>query len=458
MTLLRTRFALFALCATVLLFYACRKEEIPPLSLGVLDTYQGTRLQPVYVTCGLDRGSFEWRLTHFVDAAGEEEEKDELVSTQQTFIAILDKVGEYTYDFTYEENGEVIKKTFRIQIADEIISYSPYIADVIDYVPAPGRFVNSYLGYASTPPNTYEEVLARCKTIICGSKINKAISLGAFGGYVVFAFDHTVVNVPDVPDFKVFSHVNVTNPNADPALQRVVSNSSPGIVWVAFDANNNGRPDETEWYELYRPTVNESLEALPKRTTKYTITYTQNETPASYSGARLDSAVARDYKIPEHILWEARAELGDSEENTLVKEQSSGYIPKLKFDVYDPNSSQQFQNKEYWPLWRKEQSSMSFTGTLLPDNGEEEWSKINDGTGEKLQVTSQRWVVAGAYADNHPNTTFDISWAVDKDGKRVHLPGIQFVKVQTGVNLQLGHNGSSCTEIQGAVDLHLKEH
>lgn len=457
MTLLRTRFTLLAFCCAVLLFYACRKEEIPSLSLGVLDTYQGTRLQPVYVTCGLDRGNFEWRLTHFVDATGAEEDKDELVSTQQNLVVVLDKVGDYTYTFTYEENGEVIKKTFRIQIADEIISYSPYIADVIEYIPAPGRFVNSYLGYASTPPNTYEEVLARCKTIICGSKINKAISLGAFGGYVVFAFDHTVVNVPDAPDFKIFSRVNVTTPDADPSLQRVLSNSSPGIVWVAFDANNNGRPDETEWYELYRPTTNEFMTPQPKRTANYRITYTQNETPAPYSGARLDSALARDYKIPEHILWEAHTELNDSDENMPVKAQSSGYIPKLKFDVYDPSSKLQFQDKEYWPLWRKEQTSISFTGTLLPDNGEEEWSKVNDGSGEKLQVTSQRWVVAGAYADNHPNTTFDISWAVDKDGQPVHLPGIQFVKVQTGVNLQLGHNGSSCTEIQGAVDLHLKE-
>lgn len=457
MTLLRTRFTLLAFCCAVLLFYACRKEEIPSLSLGVLDTYQGTRLQPVYVTCGLDRGNFEWHLTHFVDATGAEEDKDELVSTQQNLVVVLDKVGDYTYTFTYEENGEVIKKTFRIQIADEIISYSPYIADVIEYIPAPGRFVNSYLGYASTPPNTYEEVLARCKTIICGSKINKAISLGAFGGYVVFAFDHTVVNVPDAPDFKIFSRVNVTTPDADPSLQRVLSNSSPGIVWVAFDANNNGRPDETEWYELYRPTTNEFMTPQPKRTANYRITYTQNEIPAPYSGARLDSALARDYKIPEHILWEAHTELNNSDEDVPVKAQSSGYIPKLKFDVYDPSSKLQFQDKEYWPLWRKEQTSISFTGTLLPDNGEEEWSKVNDGSGEKLQVTSQRWVVAGAYADNHPNTTFDISWAVDKDGQPVHLPGIQFVKVQTGVNLQLGHNGSSCTEIQGAVDLHLKE-
>ena len=274
---------------------------------------------------------------------------------------------------------------------------------------------------------------------------------------MVFAFDHTVVNVPDAPDFKIFSRVNVTTPDADPSLQRVLSNSSPGIVWVAFDANNNGRPDETEWYELYRPTTNEFMTPQPKRTANYRITYTQNEIPAPYSGARLDSALARDYKIPEHILWEAHTELNNSDENVPVKAQSSGYIPKLKFDVYDPSSKLQFQDKEYWPLWRKEQTSISFTGTLLPDNGEEEWSKVNDGSGEKLQVTSQRWVVAGAYADNHPNTTFDISWAVDKDGQPVHLPGIQFVKVQTGVNLQLGHNGSSCTEIQGAVDLHLKE-
>ena len=59
-------------------------------------------------------------------------------------------------------------------------------------------------------------------------------------------------------------------------------------------------------------------------------------------------------------------------------------------------------------------------------------------------------------AHNLPNMSFDISDAIDRDGNRVYLPGIQFVKVQTGVNLQLGHFGSSCTEIQGAVDLHMK--
>ena len=61
----------------------------------------------------------------------------------------------------------------------------------------------------------------------------------------------------------------------------------------------------------------------------------------------------------------------------------------------------------------------------------------------------------GAYAHNIPATAFDISHAIDKDGNPVNLPGVQFVKVQTGVNLQLGHFGASCTEIQGARDLHM---
>ena len=456
MKIQQARLALLALCISIILF-SCRKEESSGLSLGLQDSYQGTRLQPVYITCGLDRGNFEWRLVSFRDKKGDKEIKDEIVSTQQTFIAVLDKVGDYTYDFTYEENNEILRKTFHIHVADEIISYSPYIADVLDYVPAPGRFVNSYLGYASTPPSTYEEVLARCKTILCGGKINKSVSLGAFGGYVVFAFDHTVVNVPNAPDFKIYSQVNVSDPNADPTLEHVLSNSCPGVVWVAFDANNNGRPDEDEWYELYQPTGEGLLEPQNERTRNYTVTYSLNENPTTYTGARLDSAVARDYKIPEHILWEVQGEYANTETNLLVKEQLSGYIPKLKFDVYDPVTK--YQNLEYWPLWRKNQTSISFTGTLLADNGKEEWSKISGGsTEEKLQVTSQRWVVPGTYANNHPKTTFDIGTAVDKDGNAVHLPGIQFVKVQTGINLQLGHQGSSCTELQGAIDLHLEDY
>jgi hypothetical protein len=62
------------------------------------------------------------------------------------------------------------------------------------------------------------------------------------------------------------------------------------------------------------------------------------------------------------------------------------------------------------------------------------------------------------YADNQPNagnlSNFDIEWAVDKDGRKTHLPEIHFVKVYTAVNQYCGWIGESSTEISGAVDLH----
>ena len=66
------------------------------------------------------------------------------------------------------------------------------------------------------------------------------------------------------------------------------------------------------------------------------------------------------------------------------------------------------------------------------------------------------------YADNVPNTdkgaTIDIDWAIDKSGKPVHLPGVDFVRVQTGVLQINGWIGENSTEFAGIQDLHvLKE-
>lgn len=61
------------------------------------------------------------------------------------------------------------------------------------------------------------------------------------------------------------------------------------------------------------------------------------------------------------------------------------------------------------------------------------------------------------YADNKPNSSelsqFDLDWAVDPNGKSVHLQSADFIRVYTGVNQNAGWVGELSTEITGAENL-----
>ena len=67
-------------------------------------------------------------------------------------------------------------------------SANPYIAKVYDFVPAPGQFVNVMPEYEEGDDK--EAMLNKVVENICGNDIDGAspgmISLGAWGGYVVF--------------------------------------------------------------------------------------------------------------------------------------------------------------------------------------------------------------------------------------------------------------------------------
>ncbi|MCK5079740.1 MAG: hypothetical protein KAR09_07330, partial [Bacteroidales bacterium] len=102
-----------------------------------------------------------------------------------------------------------------------------YISEVLEYKPAPGQHINA--APWGWPGSAYSVI----------GNINGSLSLGAFGGYVVFSFDEAVENHPDNPfgvDFSIFG-----NPIQDAA--------EPGIVSVMKDENGNGLADDT-WYML----------------------------------------------------------------------------------------------------------------------------------------------------------------------------------------------------------------
>lgn len=273
-----------------------------------------------------------------------------------------------------------------------------FISTVFGYSPAPGQFINAVPEI--NPDASPEEVAAIVAEQICGGKTPGLISLGSFGGNVVFGFDHPVVNVPDVKDFVIYGN-------------SMANGSEPGIVMVSRDENGNGLPDDP-WYELKG-----SEEENPLTIFNYSITYHRPD-------ADREPVADPDRKFvtdAQYIFWEDS--LGES-----------GYIPKIASHA-----------QSYWPEW-EDAVELMFTGTRLPSNAEPQ-----NETGTNYKISTYEW----GYADNQPNSSdpgFDISNAVDAERNPVWLPEIDFIKVYTAVNDQRGWLGEGSTEVAGGMDLH----
>ncbi|MNS12082.1 hypothetical protein D3C72_436370 [compost metagenome] len=105
----------------------------------------------------------------------------------------------------------------------------------------------------------------------------------------------------------------------------------------------------------------------------------------------------------------------------------------------------------YYPTFAKNQDSLIFEGTLLPNN---------------KSINNMGWVILSAYkygyVDNYSDeykakkyNSFDISWAIDSKGNKVQLSAIDFVKVYNGMNQDGGWLGEASTEVSGAANISL---
>ncbi|MDR0628888.1 MAG: bacterial Ig-like domain-containing protein [Treponema sp.] len=124
-----------------------------------------------------------------------------------------------------------------------------HVTACFEFTPAPGQFVHI------SPGTTEESVRLGAQATVDSNTggTNWAWSLGAWGGYIVTGFDHSVENTGGY-DLAIYG-----NPLQDW--------SEPGTVWVMQDENGNNQPDDT-WYEL-------KASETGKSTTKqrYAVTY-----------------------------------------------------------------------------------------------------------------------------------------------------------------------------------------
>ncbi len=291
-------------------------------------------------------------------------------------------------------------------------SQSPYIHKVYEYMPAPGQFINELPEYEEG--DTKNDMRLKAEECIADNE-QILVSLGGYGGYIIFGFDHMVENVPGKSDFKILGNAFYANANPNPDASKEGGSCEPGIVMVSYDANGNGKPDD-EWYELAGSEYNK-----PETTHNYQITYykpDENKVPTP----NLDYKYLND---TTYIKW-------------VTNQGEKGYLYRNTF-----------HNQSYYPLWIEEEE-LTFEGTKLANNYIDE-----SGNGSYYVQYAYAW----GYVDNHPNnderSNFNIEWAVNKNGEPVELPGIHFVKVYTGVNQYCGWLGETSTEIMGAQDLHL---
>lgn len=342
-------------------------------------------------------------------------------------LFIAGQVGRYYLTAT---SGD-LKYEYVIIVRDGANNQTPYIKDVFDFLPAPGQFVNDLPKYE--PGDTQEIMNNKVKNRISGEK-NELISLGGWGGYVVFGFDHTIPNVDGRCDFRVLG--NAFGAAANPRPNAPFGGScEPGVIMVAYDKNKNGKPDDDEWYE-----IKGSGNTTP-------------ETELWYDMALKNKNDARTFSKYEMTYFRPRSE--EKEIDGVIDNPKSFAIINNYIKWTDNQGKEGYKIKNvyhrqsYYPGWVKE-DKITYKGIRLADNGIDE-----SGQGSYYVLYAYRY----GYADNYPNnddrSAIDIDWAVTKEGKPANLPGIDFVKVINGVDKENGWLGEASTEVTGAQDLHM---
>ena len=313
---------------------------------------------------------------------------------------------------------------------------SPYFAKAFDFLPAPGQFVNKLPKY--NEGDTHEDMLAKVEKQMVGKKTSM-ITLGGWGGYVTLGFDHTITNVKGKRDFLIKGNA-FGSAGGRPGAP-FGGSCEPGIIMVAYDKNKNGVPDEDEWYEI-KGSSNFSGKGEPWY--QYAV------------DNKNDTFVYRDFEMTYHRPKKEKLDEGESVEPgsfTYMKDYIAWENNKDKKGFKEKNT---FHNQSYYPQWITE-DKITFKGIRLLENG------INEG--EYMPGINENnfyFVLYGfryGYVDNHPNNSplagIDIDWAIDKNGNKANLPGIDFVKVYNGVDQENGWLGECSTEVDGGYDLHL---
>jgi formylglycine-generating enzyme required for sulfatase activity len=223
--------------------YGRRRTDRDPPEEGYYTIPLGRTLviAPVVWGAGAEKPVFQWKLDGVVQA-----------STTEYFSFTPAAQGEYTISVSAAldiARGEAVTKA--LCTAPEGTYKRPANGTsrlpankVFAYVQGPDEFIGLYpkIDNSRETAMTEEEALQIAQWYLEGDPRAEpgraywdAFSLGAWGGYGIFGFDHSIDNLGGY-DLTIKG-------NAFGGWEE------PGALWVSQDDNGNGEPDDT-WYEL----------------------------------------------------------------------------------------------------------------------------------------------------------------------------------------------------------------
>jgi len=303
---------------------------------------------------------------------------DSVIGKKRNLSFISPEAGTYALTLRATAGKQTATATRSITVA--AAQYVRNAFTVLEYAPSPGRNHNwSIIGSADSwkfgdeYPLAYNDFLAKA-TAMRKEDAYPMLFLGSWGSSATFKFDHTVANVAGKPDLEVaatYSRLDV------PA------------VYVAYDRNKNGKPDDDEWYEIKNDDY--GIEDLPD----YEITFTYNKTDTdarriySYFNWKdnLDPAIEGEV-VTNKTFTSSMTEDGAFSTRGFFPGLSMIDIPGKKVAILDG--------------WK---SSFTRKGKRI--------SRNLTGAAPFLQTLN-----------------IDINMAVNSKGEPVQLPGIDFVKVR----------------------------
>ena len=148
----------------------CDNDGIPYVSLGLDDLYKVARMQTVDLRPAFTGESYRWTVK---TASG----ADSLLSEEKDYIFLMQYPGTYDVTFRIFDPVNPIVHRMTFYVVEEEVEYSPYIATVYEYCPAPGQFVNAMPEYregdtAETMRQKAEEAIAETKSALEGTDVD----------------------------------------------------------------------------------------------------------------------------------------------------------------------------------------------------------------------------------------------------------------------------------------------